>query len=169
MLTVINRYEDVWMALSKALKSPVSNDDQTPIAQTFDLKDLIWDNYFQIHVDSYKMRLYQALRGDAIGTKEHPGPFISHEGPTLSGYTCANSAQSGCLTLDQNVRLHSCEKGMSCQGVDGKTVWIRPIITRTSSGTEIGEIGVGGGAGDLRQCPELELGTYNDVKQLMEM
>lgn len=110
----------------------------------------------QIHVDDYKLRLYQSLRENP-GERYQSGFFPAHEGPVLAGYQCGNTPQVGCLTDDINVRIHSCEKGMHCQAINEKTVWIRPIVTRTRAGVEIGEMGVGGGGGDLTRRPELEL------------
>jgi DNA cross-link repair 1C protein len=136
-------YEEVWMALSRALKSP-------------------------IHVDSYKMRLYQSLRGYSSGERDLSRPFIAHEGPALTGYKCGNTPQSGCLTHDQSVRIHSCEKGMGCSAINEKTVWIHPIITR-ASGYEMGEIGIGGGGGDLTQRPELELDNDFAIERLLSL
>ncbi|KAG0651652.1 DNA cross-link repair 1C [Hyphodiscus hymeniophilus] len=152
-------YEEVWMALSQALKS-------------------------QIHVDDYKVRLYASLRGklhDPQGPNNDAylsDPFLAHEGPALTGYKCGNAPQAGCLTSDTNVRLHSCEKGLHCGKLDDKTVWIRPIVTRTRHG-EMAEVGVGGGGGDLAQRIQIELdseglidqflGLFADSEDLMKM
>lgn len=111
----------------------------------------------QVHVDNYKLRLYRSLRGDSCRENEGSVPPVSYEGPVLVGYKCGNNHQAGCLTGDRNVRIHSCDKGMRCSSMNKNTVWIRPIITRTTNGSEIGEIGVAGGADDLIQKPELEL------------
>lgn len=70
------------------------------------------------------------------------------------------------LTLDQSVRLHSCEKGTICSGLSARTVWIKPIITRVR-GTDVLELGAGGGAGDLKQYPELDLQFESDASILM--
>lgn len=135
-------YEEVWMALSRALKS-------------------------QIHVDNYKLRLYQSLRGD-LNDKTNPSTiFSTHDGPVLAGYQCGNAPQKGCLTSDIDVRIHSCEKGMHCKSINESTVWIRPIVTRTKSGVEIGEIGVGGGGGDLTRRPELLLDNGLMIDQFL--
>ena len=125
-------YEEVWMALSKALKSP-------------------------IHVDTYKYRLYQSLRGDAESTT-----FPANEGPALMGYTCGNRWQDGSLTSNTKVRVHSCEKGMHCFTLNENTVWIRPIITR-ARGEDVEELGIGGGGGDLVQHPDLVLDAKDKV------
>jgi DNA cross-link repair 1C protein len=135
-------YEEVWIALSRALKS-------------------------RIHVDSYKMRLYQSLRGDSNGADKLTGPFLAHEAPALTGYRVGNTDQPGILTLDNTVKLHSCDKGIRCSHLDGNAVWIRPIVARTSSGAEIAEMGVGGGGGDLTQRPELEIDSDAIIEQLL--
>lgn len=53
--------------------------------------------------------------------------------------------------------MHSCEKGLHCEKVDSKTVFIRPIVARNKYGREVGELDIGGGGGDLTRRPELEL------------
>jgi DNA cross-link repair 1C protein len=136
-------YEEVWMALSKALKSP-------------------------IHVDKYKLRLYRSLRGDFVNKNQSFTGPLAHEGPALVGYICGNAPQKGCLTSNTEVRLHSCENGMQCEKIDKNTVWIRPIIARTKDGVELAEIGVGGGGGDLTRGPEMELDEFV-IEQLMEL
>jgi len=58
---------------------------------------------------------------------------------------------------------------MHCSEVKSeKTVWIRPIITRTN-GEEIPEVGVGGGGGDLNQHPDLVIGDSAIVDELMSL
>jgi hypothetical protein len=57
---------------------------------------------------------------------------------------------------------------MHCPNINEKTVWIKPIITRTRHG-EIAEVGVGGGGGDLAQRPELELDSDLVVDQLLDL
>ena len=122
----------------------------------------------QIHVDRYKMRLYEALRG-TTNKEQHSGPFIASEGPQLTGYKCGNTPQAGCLTNDENVRLHSCEKGMHCSAIQNKKiVWIKPIVTRTKDEGEIEELGVGGGGGDLAQHQELEVNS-TIIDQLLDL
>lgn len=110
-------------------------------------------------MDNYKLRLYQSLR-DGSSENSSSGSFLTHDGPALAGYQCGNAHQAGCLTNDINVRIHSCEKGMYCKTINEKTVWIRPIVTRTKAGAEVGETGVGGGLGDLTRRPELELDDF---------
>jgi DNA cross-link repair 1C protein len=116
-------------------------------------------------VDKYKMRLYQALRG---GLQEGAA-FLTQEGPGLAGYTCGNTPQAGCLTIENNVRIHSCEKHTQCSAIDDGIVWIKPIVTRLKGGAEIAEIGIGGGAGDLTQRPELELDSDFILQRLSKL
>ncbi|KAK4666018.1 hypothetical protein QC763_407530 [Podospora pseudopauciseta] len=140
-------YEDVWIVLSKALKT-------------------------KIHVDDYKMSIYQSLvakdTDNRFGTQFH----LSHEAPALVGFMCGNTYHSGCLTLDQNVRLHSCEKGNYCPTVQknlSSVVWIQPIITRLSNGQDIAELGVGGGGEDLQREAELDYLFLEDIGSLLEI
>ena len=57
---------------------------------------------------------------------------------------------------------------MHCDRVNEKTVWIRPIITRTQYG-EIAEVGVGGGGGDLTRRPELDLDSDDKIDEFLEL
>ena len=62
------------------------------------------------------------------------------------------------MTSDQNVRLHSCERGSSCSSLENRdVVYITPIISRSSLGDIVPEVGAGGGAGDLIQSHDLRL------------
>ncbi|KAI9837057.1 MAG: hypothetical protein M1819_000706 [Sarea resinae] len=132
-------YEDVWVALSAHLKS-------------------------QVHVDNYKMRLYNSL---TFSMKDRVAP---QEGPALSGFICGNRFQPGCLTKSQDSRLHSCEKGTSCSGRENNDiVYITPIIHRLGEGLEMPEVGAGGGVGDLKQNHELELSDDSSFEQLMNL
>ncbi|KUJ08807.1 uncharacterized protein LY89DRAFT_764166 [Mollisia scopiformis] len=154
-------YEEVWMALSKALNSPANA------------------KLRQIHADSYKYRLYESLCGNAAPSTKSQSvqeksvkynlPAIASEGPVLIGYNCGNTIVSGCLTKDPNVRLHTCEKG-TCQSIDSNenVVWIRPIVTRTKDGAELAEIGIGGGGEDLTQSLELAV-DEDDFEQTIKM
>ena len=86
----------------------------------------------------------------------------------MVGYQYGNTRQEGCLTRSTNVRIHSCEKGMRCEAVTDKIVWIRPIVMRTELGVEISEVGVGGGGGDLAQRPELEFDNDAVISKLLD-
>ncbi|KAL5872409.1 hypothetical protein ACKVWC_008041 [Pyricularia oryzae] len=143
-------YEHVWIALSKALDSP-------------------------IHVDDYKMQLYRSLvtKGnpkDPYATQFHMGPEVA----ALVGFMCGNTAHPGCLTGDVNVRLHSCEKGNYCKTVRdaeaaGTIVHIEPIITRLAGGEEVAEMGIGGGGDDLEREAELDSFALQDIGGLLQI
>lgn len=107
----------------------------------------------RIHVDQYQLRLFKAIAENGL---------TSDSGPVLAGFQVGNSDQPGQLTTDSNVRIHSCEPGMPCHSAvskDKNTVWITPIISRSPDGTEMAEVGAGGGRGDLYQCRELDIGN----------
>ncbi|KAH7319048.1 hypothetical protein BKA65DRAFT_437717 [Rhexocercosporidium sp. MPI-PUGE-AT-0058] len=137
-------YEEVWMALSKALKS-------------------------QIHVSKYAYSVYKYLRGETADKKGSPTSFHIPEGAALTGYTCGNGFQSGCLTTNPNVPLHSCEKGIKCPLLDEKTVWIQPIVRRRDDGTEEAEPAVVQAGNDLSGCPQVEFDDGVDIDQLMTL
>ncbi|KAF2707264.1 hypothetical protein K504DRAFT_492776 [Pleomassaria siparia CBS 279.74] len=153
-------YENVWIALSSFLNS-------------------------QIHLDEYRARIYASLSTlDKTHLREagldvtKDNKFLRDSGlqvpeaPTLCGFKRGNHIQSGCLTSQFNVRLHSCERGMGCPIVDHDTdanmVHIIPIVARVN-GTDLAEIGAGGGKGDLDQREELETADEGDVGKLMEL
>lgn len=115
------------------------------------------------------MSLYQSLNGEFSGGERLSGSYLSQEAPILTGHRVGNTDYPGILTLNTKVRLHSCENEIRCSHLNDQTVWIRPIITRTSSGQEIGEMGIGGGGGDLNQRPELELDSDAMIRQLMAL
>jgi hypothetical protein len=139
-------YENVWIALSAFLKS-------------------------QIHLDPYRGRIYGSLSSLRNKLLKGSGHDI-REAPALCGFMNGNHFQPGCLTSHSDVRLHSCERGTGCPVVDhdtaAKVVHIIPIITR-AGGSEILELGAGGGKGDLDQKEELETGDMTDVGKLMEL
>ncbi|KAJ4138063.1 hypothetical protein NW768_001879 [Fusarium equiseti] len=124
-------YEDVWIALSKALRS-------------------------KIHVDEYKLCIYNSLKSRNPNSRFHADIHLTPESPALTGHLCGNTPHPGCLTADINVRLHSCEKGNMCEVAQRPTtVSIQPIIAHLSTG-DLAEIGVGGGGDDLQRGVELE-------------
>ncbi|KAK0124050.1 hypothetical protein ONS95_009036 [Cadophora gregata] len=137
-------YEEVWMALSKALKS-------------------------QIHVSKYAYGVYKSLRGETWDKKGQFTNFPIHEGAALTGYTCGNGFQSGCLTVNPNVRLHSCEKGIGCPLLNDKTVWIQPIVRRREDGTDEAEPAVVQAGNDLSGCPQIEFDGDVCIDQLMPL
>jgi hypothetical protein len=153
-------YENVWLALSAFLKS-------------------------RIHLDDYRARIYGSLStldrkqlrevglnvpADTKSLRE--SGLEIREAPALCGFKNGNHIQPGCLTSHENVRIHSCERGMGCQVIDhdkkAKAVHIIPIVTRTN-GVEIAELGAGGGKGDMDQKEELETGDIAAIGKLMEL
>ena len=155
-------YEDVWIALSKALGSKVrplfSLDHPTRP-----------DPNRQIHVDEYKMLMFRSLVVTNSDNKFAPSSHLCPEAPALVGFMCGNTHHSGCLTSDESVRLHSCEKGNYCDTVkSSRVVWIRPIITRLPDGQAVAEAGVGGGGDDLEREAELDYLSPDDVASLVE-
>ncbi|KAF2189186.1 hypothetical protein K469DRAFT_701784 [Zopfia rhizophila CBS 207.26] len=139
-------YENVWIALSSFLHSP-------------------------IHLDSYRYYIYSSLSPDKNEYLKRTGLEV-REAPALCGFKNGNHYNPGCLTSRADVRLHSCERGMGCsvmdQDADAKVVHIIPIVTRVNS-SDIAEIGAGGGKGDLDQKDELETDDVADVGKLMEL
>ena len=123
-------YEDVWIALAAALNTTV-------------------------HVDAYQTSL---LRSTSQATPN----AMNSETASLSGYFAGNTWIKGCLSTDPGTKLHSCEPGLECHSRISKqdnVVWIAPIISRLGDGTEVLELGAGGGWRDFHQTLELE---HND-------
>ncbi|MCJ1394177.1 hypothetical protein MMC18_007055 [Xylographa bjoerkii] len=116
----------------------------------------------QIHVDQYKWGLYKALA-------KFPS-VPSQYGSALCGFQCGNRHQTGCLTTDQSVRLHSCERGLECEHLKSSpTVFITPIITRSINGDVLPEVGAGRGGGDLVQSHEIDLQDPVAAVELMKL
>ncbi|KAK1817188.1 hypothetical protein LTR12_008378 [Friedmanniomyces endolithicus] len=101
----------------------------------------------QIHVDDYRFGLYRALANG--------GEPKAQEAAKLVGFHCGNHYQEGCLTSEQ-AQLHS------------YFVRITPIISR-HNGTEIRELGAGGGHGDLDTHNELVVGDAVATGQLIAL
>lgn len=92
------------------------------------------------------------------------------EGPALCGFDLGNRAVSGCLSDSASSRIHSCEPGVSCPAAhDQKVVYITPIVNRTKDGSEIPEVGAGGGIGDLYQTHELELPDKSTLARIEKL
>lgn len=114
----------------------------------------------QVHVDPYQMRLFRGVAEDGLGAEP---------GPALVGFQVGNGEQAGCLTTVSDVRIHSCEPGLPCHTALKKNkniVWVTPIISRMQDGTEIAEVGAGGGGGDLYQTQEVDLGNDAIIESL---
>ncbi|KAL9008351.1 MAG: hypothetical protein Q9173_006515 [Seirophora scorigena] len=92
------------------------------------------------------------------------------EGAALCGFRVGNRDQSGCLTRDDSVRLHSCEKGTRCSTLEKSrnVVWISPLISRSIKG-DLRELGAGGGGRDLVQNHELELADPETGQRLIQL
>ncbi|OQD84418.1 hypothetical protein PENANT_c013G00227 [Penicillium antarcticum] len=117
----------------------------------------------KVHVDRYQMGLYRSLTR-ILGNKG------SSEAPPLCGFELGNRNIEGCLSNNESNRIHSCEPGVACASSRGpKSVYIMPIVNRTSAGTEIPEVGAGGGVGDLYQTHELELPDESAMAELEKL
>lgn len=93
-----------------------------------------------------------------------------HRFASLTGYMCGNAWHPGCLTADENARLHSCEKGHLCSvASQPNVVKIQPIVAHLANGTDIAEAGVGGGGNDLQRDAELGSLSKQDVRALQEL
>jgi DNA cross-link repair 1C protein len=85
----------------------------------------------------------------------------------LSGFRLGNSFMPGCLTADESSRVHSCGPEFMCASVAAENaVFITPVVTRTQDGSEVPEVGAGGGVRDLYQSHELELSDKLAIGQL---
>ncbi|CAF3526957.1 unnamed protein product [Fusarium graminearum] len=138
-------YEDVWIALSKGLKS-------------------------KIHVDDYKLRIYGSLKSRNPRSQFDADMHLAPESPALTGHMCGNTPHLGCMTSDVNVRLHSCERGNICEVASkDMTVSIQPIIAHLSEGKDLAEVGVGGGGDDFKQEAELEFVDQANLAALFDV
>ncbi|OLN96246.1 Protein artemis [Colletotrichum chlorophyti] len=138
-------YEQVWIALSKALKS-------------------------RIHVNDYKMRIFASLTGKASNDRFSSSVHLCPEAPALAGYVCGNTPHPGCLTRDENVRLHSCERGNFCSVVrNSNVVSIQPVVAHLRDGSDIAELGVGGGGDDLERDADLDPLTLDDIPAVLAL
>lgn len=127
------------------------------------------------------MRIYRSLRqtvnevpmtgreGRLDKTNRTHDMYLAPEAAALCGHRCGNNDHPGCLTTDQNVRLHSCEAGTDCKALKPpNVVWITPMITYSANGNEVFEMGAGGGGGDLVQH-ELELEDEETTRELLQL
>ncbi|KUI73367.1 Protein artemis [Cytospora mali] len=136
-------YEEVWIALAKELDT-------------------------KIHVDDYKMKVYESLRV-RVGDDDYM--HLSPEAPALTGFSCGNTLHPGYLTRDPTARLHSCEKGAGCPTMrklsTSDVVWIMPIIAHLPNKEDMVETGIGGGADDLEEKEEVLL-TPEDLAKWLQ-
>lgn len=147
-------YEEVWVALAAALKSKVS--------ANFGLFSSSLQ--VQIHVDRYQIGLYKSV---STSCREGSG---ATEAPSLCGFELGNKFIPGCLSEDERSRIHSCEPGVHCSVASSKnTVYVTPIVSRTADGSDVPEVGIGGGLGDLYQTHELELPDQSSLVKLEEL
>lgn len=117
----------------------------------------------KVHVDRYQMGLYRSL-ANVFGSQG----II--EAPALCGFGLGNQVIAGCLSDNKSSRIHSCEPGLSCPAAHGpNTVYVTPIVNRTTDGAEIPEVGTGGGLGDLYQTHELELPVESSLADLQKL
>ncbi|KAF3070293.1 Protein artemis [Trichoderma lentiforme] len=138
-------YEDVWIALSKALNSP-------------------------IHVDDYKLRIYNSLNTSSSETRPNSSAHLTSTAAALTGFMCGNTPQSGCLTSNHNVRLHSCESGNMCSiAKRSSVVRIQPVVASFPDGAVIQEAGIGGGGEDLEREMELGVPNQSDLEILLRI
>ena len=109
------------------------------------------------------MCLYRALKNNSSVNG-------INEAHALCGFELGNQWSAGCLSDKESSRIHSCEPGISCPATRSPdTVFITPIVNRTLDGTEVPELGAGGGAGDLYQVHELELPDESTLAELEKL
>lgn len=118
----------------------------------------------KVHVDRYQMGLYRAL---AVRLLSNSG---ANEAPSLCGFNLGNTFVPGCLSDDENSRIHSCEPGKPCDGAKTKRmVYIVPIVNRMDDGLELKDLRTDGGTGDLCQIHELELPDKSTLDELVKL
>ena len=116
------------------------------------------------------MGVYAALTASNSNGRLNNTLHACPEAPALAGFTCGNTPHPGCLTNDESVRLHSCEKGNFCATIQtSPVVWIRPIIAHLPNGSDISEMGVGGGGADLEQEAELDILMPEELGGLLQV
>lgn len=154
-------YEDVWIALSKALNSRVCT------IPNFHTK--LFLTIAKIHVDDYKLRVFNSLKSRSSDQPFSPEFHLAAGAAVLTGHMCGNTQHVGCLTSDTSVRIHSCEKANMCSvAKHPSVVSIRPVVCRLPGGESMMEKGVGGGGTDLSREAEFDCITHEDVYALLE-
>jgi len=115
------------------------------------------------------MRIYSSLMIKAGTDRFSSHLQLSPEAPALAGFVCGNSHHPGCLTRDETVRLHSCEKGNYCSTIqNGPVVWLQPIVAHLPGG-DLAELGVGGGGADLEREAEFNFLAPDDISMILQM
>lgn len=111
-------------------------------------------------MDRYQLGLYRSVSLARGG----------NEVSALCGFELGNRSVPGCLTDDENSRIHSCECDLPCSVARSeKTVYIEPIVGRLQDGSQLPDVGIGGGAGDLYQVHELELPDQASLEELEKL
>lgn len=156
--------------MSKALASKVS-----PVPKALHPRIRPAKSKPKIHVDEYKLRIYKSLVSASKGADER-FPNLTHltkEAPPLVGFTCGNIQMEGCLTRNENVRIHSCEKGTPCTVMSNieetSVVWIQPIVAHLTNGHDVAEVGIGGSGGDLIGEQDLRNLTPEEIDSLIKL
>ena len=133
-------YEDVWIALSNALKS-------------------------RVHVDDYKRLLYGSLASDDLNQFQcHEGPALfGYKSGNHFQKGCLTDDSS--VRLHSCEHGTGCPASSS-----SRTVYIIPITSRDENGEILPEMGAGGGGGDLLQNHGyLELDDRSSSDTLIEL
>ncbi|KAF5857509.1 DNA crosslink repair [Aspergillus alliaceus] len=115
----------------------------------------------KVHVDRYQLGLYRSL----VSAQTLVG-----EASALCGFELGNRFVPGCLSEDEDCRIHSCEPGVQCSAIPSKyPVYIVPIVSRARDGSTLPEVGAGGGIGDLYQIHELEIPDESVLERLEKL
>jgi DNA cross-link repair 1C protein len=132
-------YENVWVALSNFLQSP-------------------------IHLDKYRWSIYRSLSAtrDSLECREAP-PLTGFRLGNHSKTGCLTSDSD--VRLHSCERGNPCPM----MDANEEVVWIVPIISRLTNGVEMHEMGIGGGKGDLDQVHELEVNDAAALGSLLHL
>ena len=118
------------------------------------------DQVCKLHVDRYQLGLYKSVSNAR-------GENGANEASALCGFELGNRFVPGCLSDDESARIHSCESDLPCSVARSKKiVYIEPIVSRLQDGSQLPEVGIGSGAGDLYQVHELELPDQIALEEL---
>ncbi|PYH44804.1 putative DNA repair protein [Aspergillus saccharolyticus JOP 1030-1] len=132
-------YEEVWVALSAALKS-------------------------KVHVDRYQMDLYRSLSSSRVegGISEVPSLCGFDLGNRFVPGCLSEDERAQIHSCEPGVQCSSVARSRD-------VVYIMPVVNRTKDGVEVPELGAGGGGGDLYQIHELELPDKSALEQLEKL